>query len=131
VAKVDLVYLDGQDTARPGETVTFALTSTNEVGLRYQVASSFGTGPMPVDHRTIDLTPDPLLYLSTWNAIPGLFLNYAGVFSPRGMSVAKINVPDSPLLIGLKIYSAFVTLDQASPPGVVSISNTSSFTIGK
>ena len=57
--------------------MTFALTSTNEVGLRYQVASSFGTGPMPIDQRQIHLSPDLLLYLTTWNAIPGLFLNYA------------------------------------------------------
>ena len=86
---------------------------------------------MPVGNRTINLSPDPLLYLTTWNVLPGLFLNYAGVFSPQGTSVAMINIPDSPLLIGLEIHSAFVTLDTQAPSGVKSISSTSSFTIVK
>ncbi len=60
VAKVALTLLQGPSTAHPGGTVTFELTASDDVGLLYQVASSFGTGPMPIGQREIHLSPDPL-----------------------------------------------------------------------
>jgi len=129
VAKVALTLLEGPSAVQTGGTVAFALTASDDVGLLYQVASSFGTGPMSIDARKIHLSPDPVLYLSTWNAHPGMFVNYTGRISPHGQSTAFINLPKASALIGIRLHTAFVTLDPAAPSGVKSISNTSSFTV--
>jgi hypothetical protein len=131
VAKIALTLLEGPSAVHTGGTVAFDLTASDDVGLLYQVASSFGTGPISIDARKIHLSADPLLYLSTWNVFPGLFVNYAGRVSPHGNSTAFINLPKASALIGVRMHSAFVTLDPAAPSGVKSISNTSSLTITK
>jgi len=129
VIKVALTLIEGPSTVHPGGTVAFDLTASDDVGLLYQVASSFGDGPIFIGERKIGLSADPLLYLSTWNVLPGLFVNYAGRISPHGHSKAFVNLPKVSALIGVRLHTAFVTLDPAAPSGVKSISNTSSFTI--
>ena len=46
-------HLAVSGSPRPGGTVTFGLTAVNDKGLAYQVGSSFGTGPIPIDSREI------------------------------------------------------------------------------
>ena len=118
-------------TARPGGSVGLALTSPGDEGRPYQVGSSLGTGPIPVDTRKIDLSPDDLLVISTGNRWPWIFSGYQGVVDGKGQASAQISIPNIPALIGTRIHTSFVTLDPASPSGIRAISNTETFTITK
>jgi len=130
VAKVALVLIDGDLTAvRPGETVSLTLTATDDAGRPYQVGSSFGVGPIRIDSRRIGLGSDFLLWASISGQFPDTFVSYAGFVTRHGGASARLKVPVLPVLIGLTIHSAFVTLDTSAPSGIRSISNTFSFSI--
>ena len=90
---------------------------------RYFVGTSLGSGPIPIDTRRIGLTPDSLLVLSTSGLAPGVFKNYAAIMGGSG-NIAKLAIPATPALAGVKIHSAFVTVDLAAPSGILTISNT-------
>ena len=105
------------------------LAAADSVGLRYQVGSSLGAGPIPIDTRVLGLSPDGLLWLSVAGALPTVFAGYAGAIDSRGDAQAAVKVPWLPGLAGLKIHSAFVTVDPGSPSGIRSISNTFAFSI--
>ena len=116
--------LAGTGTAQPGTTFNLFLTSANEPGLAYQLGSSFGQGPIPIDTRQIGLSPDALLFLSTGGFLPSVFTNYGGFLDTAGKAPASIVIPNIPSLTGIHIYSAFLTLQASAPSGVSSISNT-------
>ena len=116
--------LAGQGTAKPGSTFNLFLTSANEPSLAYQMGSSFGIGPIPIDTRSLGLSPDALLFLSTGGFLPSVFTNYSGFLDTAGKASASIVIPNIPSLTGIHIYSAFVTLQASAPSGVASISNT-------
>ena len=123
----------GDKTTVPlGRTVTFTLNAGMcDASLTYQVASSFGTGPIQIDTRQIDLSPDSLLWMSLSGLFPSIFQNYSGTISSQGTASAAISIPNSPTYIGLNIYSAFVTLSSSAPSGIKSISNTETFMVTK
>jgi len=131
VAKVSLTVLEGKGTPRPGGTVGFTLTATNDVGRQFHLGTSLGTGPIPIDTRQIDLSPDNLLLVTVNNYWPSVFSGYRGVIDSKGQAQAAIHIPNLPALIGTRIHTAFVTLDSAAPSGIRSISNTFSFSITK
>jgi hypothetical protein len=62
-------------------------------------------------------------------ALPSVFGGYAGTIDSRGDGQAALHVPNLPMLAGLKIHSAFVTVDPGAPSGIRTISNTFAFTI--
>ena len=129
VAKIALVLLEGSGSIRPGGRVDFDLTASDDAGYPYQLASSFGPGPIAIDTRTIDLTYDGLLWISLSSLIPSMFVDYAGTIGSDGHARAALHLPDLPQTVGLKIHSAFVTLEAGAPSGVRSISNPYTFTI--
>ena len=47
----------------------------------------------------------------------------------QGVAKAKLNIPNSPVLKGIRIYSAYVTLKATAPSGISSISNSFMFSI--
>jgi hypothetical protein len=114
---------------RPGATVKLSLSAAYDAGLPYQVGSSLGTGPIPIDRRVLGLSPDDLLVVSVGGFWPSIFAGYRGVLDGGGQGAAAIHIPGSPLLVGQRIHSAFVTVSPSAPSGVKSISNTESFTI--
>ena len=126
-----LFSLVGSGTARPGGTVTLDLNANNDPGLFFQLGSSLGTGPIPIDTRNLGLSPDNLLQISVGGLWPGIFSGYSGTLDGQGQAKASINIPNIPFLIGLHIHTAFVTLDPLAPSGIKSISNTFSFSITK
>ena len=93
------------------------------------MGSSFGPGPSNIGNRQIGLDPDDLLVVTVNNYLPWIFSGYRGVIAPNGHAAAAIHIPADSRLIGLRIYSAFVTLHPSAPLGIKSISNTYSFTI--
>lgn len=128
--QVSTASLVGSGTPTPGGTISFALSAGGDAGLRYQLGSSFGNGPIPFGTRKLELSLDKMLELSTSGLAPGLFVGYAGSLDTAGKASAKIVIPNAPVLKGVRIYTAFVTLLLSSPQGVKSISNNFLFTIG-
>jgi hypothetical protein len=131
VAKIGQVALTAAGAPRIGGIVTFSLVSSSEGGLPYQVGSSLGTGPIPIDTRVINLSPDALLQVSMAGAWPSVFSGYRGVIDSKGQAQAAIHIPSIAALIGARVHTAFVTLDAAAPSGVRSISTTFVFSITK
>jgi hypothetical protein len=131
VAKVALTLLRGSGVPRPGGTLKFTLTATDDAARPYQLGTSLGTGPIPIDRRKLDLSPDDLLLVSTSDLWPWIFSGYRGVVDSRGQARAAIHIPSLTALIGVRLHSAFVTLDRAAPSGIASISNTFSFSVTK
>jgi len=123
------VSIVGSGSGLPGTTITFTLMATSDAGLPYQMGSSLGNGPIPIDTRQLGLSPDTLLVLSVSNALPSIFQNYIGLLDATGMATAKLNIPNIPALKGVRIYTAFLTLKGTAPSGVQSISNSFLFTI--
>ena len=121
------IILAGSTT--PGSTVDLNLSSPSDAGRAYQVASSLGTGPIPIGTRSLGLSPDSLMVVTVNGYLPGVFVNYAGVLDASGKARAQILIPNNPALKGVRIHSAFVTLDAAAPFGISDISATATFSI--
>jgi len=131
VAMIGTVFLTGSGDPRPGGTVSLSLSAYESAGLAYQLGTSFGTGPIPIDIRRLDLSADNLLVLTTSGAWPSVFSGYRGMMDAKGESRAAIHIPSAPGLIGVRLHTAFVTLDPQAPSGIKAISNTLSFSITK
>jgi len=131
IAKIAESALGGSGSARPGGAVQLHLTSTDDAGLAYQLGSSLGSGPIAIDKRLLYLSADDLLHISVSGFWAWIFQGYQGVMDNRGRGKANINIPTVAALVGLRLHTAFVTLDPLSPSGVRSISDTYSFTISK
>jgi len=131
IAKVTATYIQAGGTPRPGSTIALSVVSTIDAGRAYQVGSSLGRGPIRFGQRRIELSPDGLLAVSVSGQWPWVFSGYRGVLDSQGQAKAAINIPNVPALIGLRLHSAFVTLDPAAPSGIRSISNTFTFSVTK
>jgi len=121
--------LTGSGTPRPGNTIDLDILAPADAGLPYQLATSLSTGPIVLGNRQIGLGPDDLLVVSIFGYLPSVFVNYAAILDANGKAKAKINLLNSPALVGLRLHSAFVTLHPSSPFGIRSISNTFSFSV--
>jgi hypothetical protein len=121
----------GSGTPTIGGTITLHLLAPGDRNHPYQLGSSFGTGPIPFDTRKLNLSPDVLLAISSSGFWPTIFQGYRGIINNKGQAQAAIHIPNVPALIGVRLHSAFVTLDPAAPSGIRSISNTFSFSITK
>ena len=131
VAKIDQVDLSGSGPPRPGNAIVLDLFASNGVHLPYQLGSSLGTGPISIGNRKLDLSPDDILSVSVLGLWPQVFQSYQGLLDAQGRAKAAIHIPNVQALIGLRIHTAFVTLDPQAPSGIRSISNTETFTISK
>lgn len=128
---INVVTTTGFGLPRPGGTMNLLLKSEHDAGLPYQVGTSLGTGPIQIGNRQIDLGYDAILGASLLGLLPTVFVGYAGRLDAQGEGIAKINILRNPLLIGVRLHSAFLTLHPSAPSGVQSISSTFSFTITK
>jgi len=121
------IILTGNPT--PGGTVSLMLEAPPDGGLPYQAACSFGQGPIMLGSRKLELSPDALMGLSTSGLLPTVFKNFAGILDTAGKGQADLVLPNSPVIKGLRIYNAFVTVDAKAPFGLKSISPTEMFLI--
>ncbi len=129
VAKLDVTRLELDRAPRPGETANLTLIASADANRAYGIGSSFGTGPIAIDTRSIGLAIDPLLALSLSTLAPQVFAGYRGTIGADGRATAAIVVPPIAALTGVAIHTAFVTFAPNAPSGIASISNTASFTI--
>jgi hypothetical protein len=99
------LYLVG--TPKIGTAVT--LPGRGSPNLSYVGACSFSNSGFNLLGRTIPLGFDPLLYLSF--VAPPIFTNFQGITDAAGDFTMTLNIPSAPVLVGLPIWSAAVTLD--------------------
>lgn len=116
-------------TGQIGSVVALNLAAPGEAGRTYQVGTSLGTGPIPLGARSIGLSLDSLLTASVSGTLPVIFQKYAGTLDASGQAVAKLALPALPVLKGIRLHSAFVTLDAGAPMGVSLISATVLLTV--
>ena len=129
VISVASTSISGSGSSSIGGTIALFLLSRCDGNLPYQVGTSLGTGPIPVDTRLLNLSPDAILFLSVGGAAPAVFQDYCGNLDSAGNGKAALKIPKASALVGYRIHSAFVTLDASSPSHIKSISNTFSFVI--
>lgn len=125
----DETVIRGSGSTSPGSTVTLDLSSPPDASRLYQVGTSLGTGPIPIDTRKLGLSPDSLLVASTGGTLPGIFANFAGTLDRSGLARAQLRLPRIAALKGQRFHSAFVTLLATAPSGVSHVSNTFTFTV--
>ena len=109
--------------------MALVLTAANDANRPYQVGSSLGTGPIPIDNRQLDLSPDDLLVVSVSGLWSWIFSGYQGLLDGQGQGGAAINIPNLAALVGVRLHTAFLTIDPTAPSGIRSISNTFSFSV--
>ncbi|MBN2492715.1 MAG: hypothetical protein JXQ29_17845 [Planctomycetes bacterium] len=126
---VDRISLSASGKPAPGSTVTFLLSAPGDAGLPYQLGTSLGMGPIPIDTRTLNLSLDDVLVASVGGKLPAIFQDYGGTLDASGAAQGKLNLPAIPVLVGIRLHTAFLTLKAPAPSGVQSVSQTASFTI--
>ena len=109
--------------------VTLDLSAPADKGLPYQIGSSLGTGPILIDTRKLGLSADAILTASVSGWMPSVFIDYAGILDAAGKGKGTINIPSIPALVGIKLHSAFVTIDSSAPSNIKSISPTETIAI--
>ena len=111
--------------------MVIGLHSAGAAFKNYLCASSlsarFGI-PMP-GGRTFPLDLDHLVVITVRNLLPTVFVNYVGNLGPAGRAILQIRVPNSPVLAGIKVYTAGITLDVGAPGGIHLVSNALATTI--
>jgi hypothetical protein len=126
---VDTITITASGKPSPGGAVTLNLAAPGDGGLPYQIGSSLGTGPIPIDTRQLGLSADAILVASVGGYLPTVFKDYAGTLDAAGKGKGTINIPNFPALVGVKLHSAFVTIDSKSPSSIKSISPTETIAI--
>jgi len=117
-------------TLKIGTTVSLNIDVAADAGLPYQLASAFADSPgIAIDTRLLELYPDALFMMTISGLFPTIFQDYVGVLGATGKATGKLNIPNIGALVGLDIYSAFITLSPTAPSGVKTVSCTKSFKI--
>lgn len=128
---VEVITIAAAGSPAIGGTVDLNLSAPADAGLTYQVASSLGQGPIPLGTRNVPLSLDGLLQITVQGLVPGIFAQYAGKLDTKGAGVAKVILPKNTGLIGVRFYSAFLTLQASAPLGIKSISSNVLVTVTK
>jgi len=121
--------LTGIGTGAIGTTMELRVSAQRDAGLRYQVGTALGAGPIFIGNRRLGLNFDGILYLSMSGLAPSVFRNYGGVLDAAGKATAELAIPNNPLLKGIDLYSAFVTIRIGAPENIQTISNTFTFRV--
>jgi len=131
--KIRLTFADltitGSGSSSIGGTMKLDLVAPPDAGLPYQVGTALGTGPISIDTRLLHLSLDPLLVLSVTRRMQSVFQNYAGALDTLGKGQAAFHTPSLPGLVGIRLYSAFVTITTVGRSNIKNISPTYGFII--
>jgi len=121
--------ITGTGSGAIGTVMQLNLSAQFDGGLRYQVGTALGAGPIFIGSRILRLNFDALLVASMSGALPTIFRNYGGVLDRNGKATAHMVILDLPVLKGIELYNAFVTVRIGAPENIQTISNTFSFKI--
>ncbi|MEM7201594.1 MAG: hypothetical protein AAF628_15095 [Planctomycetota bacterium] len=115
VAYLEGARIDANGDPVPGTPYTFDVHSPFEPGSLYANALALSTAPgLPLpDGRTIQLTPDPLFFASL-SPNPA-FQGFLGSLDATGSANLTLALPALPVLQGLTLHSAALTVDLAHP----------------
>ncbi len=107
------------DEAKIGTTYPMDLWAPDQAGQSYLAASSLGAFPgidLGPNSPPLFLNPDALMALSL---VPsGLFTGYSGSLDANGKATASIQVPPLAELVGMRIFTGFITVDSTGITGV-------------
>ena len=118
----------GIDTPTPGGVFNIRIRFANHPGKPYVAAASLSPRPgIPVDSRTIPLTPDNFFAASV--VIPQIFVNFQGVLDLNGRASPYIPIPNAAVLKGFRFFLAAVVVDPAAPSSIAQISQEYGVTI--
>ena len=73
---------------------------------------------------------DPLFLLSVQNLLGPTLSGYSGRLDSQCQAPGAVRLPNVAALIGLQLYTAFVTVDGSAPSGIRTISSAYRMTIG-
>lgn len=124
-----VAILRGTGPTAPGTTHGLALSSVGDAGLPYQVVTSSGIGPIAFAGKQLGLGLDPLFFATITNAIPTVFVGYAGFLDQSSNGSASIAIPAIPQLTGQVIRNAFLVGDPRAPFGIKRVSGTYEFVV--
>jgi sugar lactone lactonase YvrE len=125
------VSIGSTGSPRLGVPYPFGVFSPHEPGTVYVTMLALSASP-PItlpDGRVLALAPDVLLVLSL-SGIPW-FSNFVGVLDPTGVGLPAMHFPVDPILTGLRIHGAAVTIDPAYPTGIAQVSPTVSWVLSR
>jgi hypothetical protein len=115
--------LVGTGVASTASARSLRFSDPGSPGLLYLAACSGGTSPgIPIDTRVLPLNFDLLLQL-TIGGLPPLMTGFVGVLGPDGIGSGGISFAGFPGFTGLRLFTAFIVIDQSSPSGIKTISN--------
>ena len=123
--------ISGSGSPRIGGTLMLGLIAPGDGTLPYQVGSSLGAGAILINNRLLYLSPDIILVVSVHGLFPSIFSGYTGILDASGKGTAAIHTPNIPVLVGIRIHSAFVTLKPGAPSNIESIGNTFFFDVAR
>lgn len=117
-------------TAPPGSVVPVDCVASEDVGARFQLATSLGGGPIWLPgNRRLALAPDWLFRASILGLLPGIFGNYAGTVPASGEWRSTIRLPAAGSLVGVNLFTSFVTFAPDQPGGIQSVANATPLTV--
>ena len=119
----------GVSAPRPGQSITFDLLAGRDAFCAYQVATALQTGSIACGLHTMPLSLDPVFWLSVSGRLPQVFEGYAGHLDAQGRGRAVLHLPSLRALVGVRVHTAFVTLDQGVAPRLRSMSPAFTFTV--
>jgi beta-propeller repeat-containing protein len=123
VARIGGAMTFGGGGALQSGMVPLVFWSSDDPGLLYHAATSLGAGPFEIDGRAVPLTPDRLLRATLAEKLPHVCSGYSGTLDALGEGHGAMWIPEHPNMVGLKLHTAFITLDPAAPSGIKSISS--------
>jgi hypothetical protein len=107
-------------TPRVGTTFVMDLVTTARRIVPWRMAISLGNTGFPIGSRRIPLAIDPVLNLSL--QVSGA-LGLTGHTDATGLARPALQIPNVASLVGIKVFTAAITLDGSRPDGIDNISN--------
>lgn len=132
ITKMDMAVADENhvwalNSAIAGTPLSISVRFARHPGKLYIAAASFSRQPgIPIDSRTVPLTPDNLFRLS--QSVPALFQGFAGALDAQGRAGMNVLIPALPIQ-GLRMFLAAVVVDPAAPSGIAQISQPYGITV--
>jgi hypothetical protein len=109
-------HLSSVGGAHVGQPFTMKVSIPQYPGAFYMTALSFGCSPgltLPGGIH-VWLAPDAFFFLSL-TQMPPLFQNFQGILNAQGAAGPVLNVPNVPLLAGLRFFAAVVAFNGTTP----------------
>ena len=115
-----LVLSNLTPSVRVGGTASIGVLAVDGALAPFVFASALGarTGFALPGGRRFGLDPNPLFLATAQDLLPSIFVGYRGRLSVSGNTTLSVRVPNLPVLAGIDLFTAGVTLAPAAPGGI-------------